>query len=94
VLVNVLNPKVALFFLAFLPQFIDPASGPAWAQILVLGLVFFLLGLCLDLAYAAAAGTIGDWLRRRARALRWQRYTSGAVYLALAGAAALSGSRR
>jgi threonine/homoserine/homoserine lactone efflux protein len=94
VLVNVLNPKVALFFLAFLPQFIDPARGPAWAQILVLGVVFLTIGLCLDLFYATAAGTIGHRLRRRPRALRWQRYTSGSVYLALGTAAALSGSRR
>jgi threonine/homoserine/homoserine lactone efflux protein len=94
VLVNVLNPKVALFFLAFLPQFVDPARGPAWAQILVLGVVFFVIGLCLDLSYATAAGTIGHWLQRRPRALRWQRYTSGSVYLALGAAAALSGSRR
>jgi threonine/homoserine/homoserine lactone efflux protein len=94
VFVNVLNPKVALFFLAFLPQFVDPARGPAWAQILVLGVVFLLIGLCLDLSYATAAGTIGHWLQRRPRALRWQRYTSGSVYLALGAAAALSGSRR
>jgi threonine/homoserine/homoserine lactone efflux protein len=92
--VNVLNPKVALFFLAFLPQFVDPARGPAWAQILVLGVVFLLIGICLDLSYATAAGTIGHWLHRRPRALRWQRYTSGSVYLALGTAAALSGSRR
>jgi threonine/homoserine/homoserine lactone efflux protein len=94
VLVNILNPKVALFFLAFLPQFVDPQRGPAWAQILVLGVVFLLIGLCLDLSYATAAGTIGHWLQRRPRALRWQRYTSGCVYLALGTAAALSGSRR
>jgi len=92
--VNVLNPKVALFFLAFLPQFVDPARGAPRAQILVLGAVFLLVGLCVDLAYAAAAGTIGHRLGRRPRALRWQRYTSGTVYLALGAAAALSGSRR
>jgi threonine/homoserine/homoserine lactone efflux protein len=94
VLVNVFNPKVALFFLAFLPQFIDPARGAAWAQILALGVVFLLLGLCVDIAYASAAGTIADSLRRRPRALRWQRYMSGGVYLALGAAAALTGSRR
>jgi threonine/homoserine/homoserine lactone efflux protein len=94
VLVNVFNPKVALFFLAFLPQFIDPARGAAGAQVLVLGVVFLLVGLCVDIAYASAAGAIGHWLRRRPRALRWQRYTSGGVYLALGAAAALTGSRR
>ncbi|MGH3040646.1 MAG: LysE family translocator, partial [Gaiellaceae bacterium] len=94
VLVNVLNPKVALFFLAFLPQFVDPARGAPWTQILALGAVFFLVGLVVDLAYALGAGTIGDWLRRRPGALRWQRYTSGGVYLALGAVAALAGSGR
>ena len=94
-LVDTLNPKVALFFLAFLPQFVDPARGAAWAQILVLGLVFAAAGLCTDGIYALLSGTASDWLRRRneSRAFRRaQRYVSGGIYLALGAASAASGS--
>lgn len=70
VVVNVLNPKTALFFLAFVPQFVDPGGGPVWAQTLVLGLLFTLLGLLTDGAYAVAGARVGRWLRGRARGLR------------------------
>jgi threonine/homoserine/homoserine lactone efflux protein len=76
VVVNVLNPKTALFFLAFLPQFVDTDPGGVWSQALVLGLVFVGLGLVSDSLYALAAGTVGGLLRRRRDALR---YGSGAV---------------
>jgi threonine/homoserine/homoserine lactone efflux protein len=82
VLVDVLNPKVALFFLAFLPQFVDPSRGPAWAQVLLLGLTFAAVGLCTDSLYALLGGTAGGWLRHGGAAFRrWQRYLSGVVYL-------------
>jgi threonine/homoserine/homoserine lactone efflux protein len=66
-LTNVLNPKVALFVLAFLPQFTDPAKGPVWMQILFLGLIFTLTGLVINGAYGAAAGLFGGLLRRQIR---------------------------
>jgi threonine/homoserine/homoserine lactone efflux protein len=71
---DVLNPKVALFFLAFLPQFVDPAAGNAAPQFLTLGLIFVSLGLVVDCGVALFAGSIGDWLRNEtvwAGALRW-----------------------
>ena len=92
-LVQVLNPKVALFFLAFLPQFVDSSRGPVWMQILVLGSTLALLGLVTDGLYALAGGTAGDWFRRRGAGFRrGQRYVSGGVYLALGAASAVSGS--
>ena len=71
---NVLNPKVALFFLAFLPQFVSPGAGAAAPQLLVLGLVFALLGLVFLCVLALCSGSLGDRLRTRpglANALRW-----------------------
>jgi threonine/homoserine/homoserine lactone efflux protein len=93
-LVQILNPKVALFFLAFLPQFVDPARGPAWTQILVLGAVLALLGLISDSLYALAAARAGGWLRRHPRVLGRERYLSGTVYVGLGVGAALTGENR
>ena len=87
IVVNVLNPKTALFFLAFLPQFVDPHRGGVWSQVLVLGLLFVGLGLISDSLYALAGGTVGGLLRRRRRALR---YGSGLVFVGLGAAAALA----
>src|SRR5919108_738718 len=77
-IVNVLNPKTALFFLAFLPQFVDAHRGGVWSQALALGFVFVGLGLVSDSLYALAAGTMGAFLRRRRRTLQ---YGSGLVYV-------------
>jgi threonine/homoserine/homoserine lactone efflux protein len=84
--VNVLNPKTALFFLAFVPQFVDPART-VWSQVVVFGLVFVALGFCSDGLYAFTAGSVGKWLRRRRGILR---YGSGSVYIGLGAVTALS----
>jgi threonine/homoserine/homoserine lactone efflux protein len=94
VIVNTLNPKTALFFLAFLPQFVDPARGAAWVQILLLGATFVILALCSDGLYAMLSGTAGGWLRRKMEGAdfrRGQRYVSGGVLIALGAVAAASG---
>jgi threonine/homoserine/homoserine lactone efflux protein len=93
VVVNVLNPKTALFFLALLPQFVDVDRGAVWLQMVVLGLTFMGLGLLSDGTYALAAAKAGGWLRSSVRFRRAQRYVSGGVYVSLGAAAALSGSR-
>jgi threonine/homoserine/homoserine lactone efflux protein len=94
IVVNVLNPKTALFFLAFLPQFVDPEAGRPALQILVLGFVFLLLGLVTDSLWAIAAGTAGGWLRGHRGFVRSQRYVSGSVYLGLGVVTALTGPHR
>ena len=94
VLVQVLNPKVALFFLAFLPQFVDPSRGAAWTQVVVLGATLATLGLFTDGLYALLGGTAGEWIRNQregASLRRVARYVTGGVYVALGAVAAFSG---
>jgi threonine/homoserine/homoserine lactone efflux protein len=91
VVVNVLNPKTALFFLAFLPQFVDPNAPHPAIQIAFLGMLFALLGMVTDSCWALAAGTAGGMLRRSRRFVRVQRYVSGSVYLGLGVATAFAG---
>ncbi|HWP42305.1 MAG TPA: LysE family translocator [Blastocatellia bacterium] len=91
VVVNLLNPKTALFFFAFLPQFIDASQGRIVLQIVVLGSFLITLGALSDSAYAITAGFIGDWLRGNSRFLSAQRYFAGSVYISLGAATALSG---
>jgi threonine/homoserine/homoserine lactone efflux protein len=90
-LVAVLNPKTALFFVAFLPQFIDASRGPAVVQIAVLGVLLVGVTTVSDLVYAILSGTAGGWLRASPRVGRLRRYFSGGVYLSLGISAALGG---
>jgi threonine/homoserine/homoserine lactone efflux protein len=87
VVVNVLNPKTALFFLAFIPQFVDTSRGAVWSQVLILGLFFMLLGFVSDSLYALMAGTIAGALRRRRTAFR---IGSGVIFIGLGTVAALA----
>ncbi|WP_449065538.1 LysE family translocator [Planomonospora algeriensis] len=89
--VNVLNPKTAIFFLAFLPQFTDPAAGPIAPQIVLLGVIWIALGVASDGAFALLASALAGRLRRSARARRHLDVASGLVYLGLGAATALTG---
>ena len=93
IVVNVLNPKSAVFFLAFLPQFVVVAKGNAQMQILVLGAAFVVIGLLSDGLYALLAGSFGTWLKRSRRFLNVQHYVSGSIYVLLGVGAALSGGK-
>jgi threonine/homoserine/homoserine lactone efflux protein len=90
---NVLNPKVALFFLAFLPQFADPARGALWWQFVLLGALFNLSGTFVNLTVALVASTTQRLTSGGERAGRWLRRLSAAVFVGLGARLALSGTR-
>ena len=90
VLVAVLNPKTALFFSAFLPQFVDSTKGPVSLQLLTLGCLFVLMAIVTDGLYALLAGSIGRWLKGTRTFLRFERYVVAAVYIGLGLTAALA----
>lgn len=89
VIVNTLNPKTALFIFALLPQFVDPAAGRVWLQVLVLGLTLCALGLTCDGMYAFVAGTVADALRGSRLTARVERWLGGSVLVGLGVAAAV-----
>src|SRR5262252_4084419 len=93
VVVNILNPHTALFFFAFLPQFVNPSRGSVPAQMLALGVLFVMLSATTDTGWAIAAGTAGDWIRRNPQFARRQRYVTGGALIGLGAATAFSGSR-
>ena len=93
VLVAILNPKTALFFLAFLPQFVDPSRGSVTLQLLTLGCLFVLMAIVTDGLYALLAGTAGHWLKGTRSFLRAERYVAATVYIGLGVAAALADIR-
>jgi len=93
-LTEILNPKTALFFLAFLPQFVEVERGHVGMQIAFLGLLFTLLGFVTDSCYALAAGTIGNRLKSSPGFLKAERYVTGAIFIGLGLSAALGSSQK
>ncbi|BCM22267.1 LysE family translocator [Mesorhizobium sp. J8] len=83
ILTEVLNPKTALFFLAFLPQFVHPQGGFVMLQLMLLGIIFVLLGLFSTVVFAVSAGGLGSFLRRHPAVLKWQGKVVGGIYCAL-----------
>lgn len=94
IVVNVLNPKSALFFLAFLPQFVDASRGAVGMQVLVLGMIVACVGTTADVFYATISGSFGNAFRHNLKALRTQRYLAGAVYIGLGLMTAFSGGKQ
>jgi threonine/homoserine/homoserine lactone efflux protein len=92
--VNILNPKTALFFYAFLPQFLDPHKGSVALQALVLGVLFVAIALLSDSLWALASGSAAEWLKTRPLAASLERWLTGTVLVGLGAAAALTGTRQ
>lgn len=92
-LVGLTNPKTIAFFVAVLPQFVDPSAGAVWAQLLTLGLVFQLLALTCDSIWALAAGTARAWFARSPRRISTLSATGGVMMIGLGGSLALTGSK-
>ena len=84
VITNLLNPKIVVFYLAFLPQFVRSDQGNGTVQLLVLGLTFVVIGLVVDSVVALASGRIGDWLWKDRRSVTWLNRLAGIVFLGLA----------
>ncbi|MFB6723610.1 LysE family translocator [Kribbella sp. NPDC056345] len=93
-LVGITNAKTAVFFAAALPQFVDQRAGsPAWAQILVLGLIFITIALLSDSLWAVVAGTAREWFARSPRRLEFVGGTGGLMIIGLGAGIAVSGTK-
>jgi threonine/homoserine/homoserine lactone efflux protein len=92
VVVNIFNPKTALFFFAFLPQFVEPSRGHLALQILSLGVLFACMGTTSDSLWALSSGSVAGWLRGNPRWMRNERYVSGGILISLGLATAFAGS--
>jgi len=83
VIAEILNPKSAMFFLAFLPQFVRPENGAVSLQLAELGILFVAMGVVSTMVFAIGAGGIGGFLRRHPAVVRWQGKVVGAIYCAV-----------
>lgn len=91
-LTSTLNPSIVVFFLAFLPQFVAPARGPVFSQVIVLGLLFNLTATLTHTVIALLAGTAGQFIRGRSGSGRWLRGFSGAILILLGARVLLGGT--
>jgi threonine/homoserine/homoserine lactone efflux protein len=93
-LVNILNPKTALFFYAFLPQFLDPDKGNVALQALLLGGIWTVIALISDSLWGITAGSAAAWLRSRPKAITVERWVSGGLFIGLGAFTALAGAHK
>lgn len=93
-IVNLLNPKTAMFFFAFLPQFVNAGHGSATKQILSLGIVLVVLATAIELVYVLLASHLRSWFKGNRAFFKWNRYVAGSVYIGLGLSTAFSGSSR
>ena len=93
-LVNLFNPKIILFFLSFLPQFVDPSQGNVSLQLFLLGILFMVCTLPISLGIGLAGGQLGIWLKTRQKIQQVTKWVTGSIYIALGITTAMTGTRK